>query len=181
MKFAHSNEPAVQARSLRDSAMRGGATRRSRLPSIRRAALCTAFAWASLTAGAAMAEANPDAAPEAPEADLNIKATQTNQWTGFWNRPTMLGDIGGLRPWLGKYGVTFALTETSEVLANVRGGLARGADYDGLTTATVADGYAKGVRFARRPVQRQRLADPRGQPQRQQARHAEYGERHRSR
>ncbi|WP_408412585.1 carbohydrate porin [Paraburkholderia aspalathi] len=137
MKFAHSVEPAVQARSLHDSAMHGGATRRSRLPSLRRAALCTAFAWASLTAGAAMAEANPDAAPEAPEADLNIKATQTNQWTGFWNRPTMLGDIGGLRPWLGKYGVTFALTETSEVLANVRGGLARGADYDGLTTATV--------------------------------------------
>jgi porin len=137
MKFAQSVEPAVQARSLHDSAMRGGAARRSRLPSLRRAALCTAFAWASLTAGVAMADANPDATPEAPEADLNIKAAQTDQWTGVWNRQTLLGDIGGLRPWLGKYGVTFTLTETSEVLANVRGGLARGADYDGLTTATV--------------------------------------------
>jgi porin len=137
MKFAQSTEPAGRARSLRGSAPRLGTTRRTRLPSMRRAALCTAFAWASLNAGAAMAEANPDATPEAPEADLNIQATQTNQWTGFWNRQTMLGDIGGLRPWLGKYGVTFALTETSEVLANLRGGLARGADYDGLTTAAL--------------------------------------------
>ncbi len=44
-----------------------------------------------------------------------------------------------------------------------------------------ADGYAKGVRFAGRPVQRQRAADSRREPERQQARHAEYGERHRSR
>jgi porin len=104
---------------------------------MRRAALCTAFAWASLTAGAAMAEANPDATAQAPRADTSVEAAGTGQETGFWNRPQMLGDMGGLRPWLGKYGVTFALTETSEVLANLRGGLARGADYDGLTTAIV--------------------------------------------
>ncbi|MFP3563650.1 carbohydrate porin [Paraburkholderia sp. SIMBA_030] len=137
MKFAQSNGSAAHARSRRDAAPYGRAARRSRAPSMRRAALCTAFAWASLTAGAAMAEANPDAAPEAPEADLNIKATQTSQWTGFWNRQTMLGDMGGLRPWLGKYGITFALTETSELLGNVRGGLDRGVAYDGLTTAAV--------------------------------------------
>ncbi|RDJ98833.1 carbohydrate porin [Paraburkholderia lacunae] len=137
MKFAQSNGSAAHARPLRDANPHGRAARRSRLPSMRRAALCTFFAWASLTAGLAMAEANPDAAPEAPEADLNIQATQTSQWTGFWNRPTMLGDMGGLRPWLGKYGVTFTLTETSELLGNVRGGLDRGVAYDGLTTATV--------------------------------------------
>ncbi|WGS53641.1 carbohydrate porin [Paraburkholderia sp. D15] len=137
MKFAQLNGPAVQARPLRDFALSAGALRRSRMPAMRRVALCTAFAWTSLTAGVTMAAANPDATPEAPEADLNIQATQTNQWTGFWNRQQMLGDIGGLRPWLGKYGVTLQLTETSEVLSNLRGGLARGADYDGLTTATV--------------------------------------------
>ncbi|MFL9963700.1 carbohydrate porin [Paraburkholderia sediminicola] len=137
MKFAKLNGPTAQMHPLRDCATRASATHRTRLPSMRRAALCTAFAWASLTAGAAIAEPNPDATPEAPEADLNIKATQTSQWTGFWNREQMLGDMGGLRPWLGKYGVTFSLTETSEVLANLRGGLARGADYDGLTTAAV--------------------------------------------
>ncbi len=110
MKFAHFNGPRVEARPFRDSVPRASAARRSRLaclPSMRRAALCTAFAWASLTAGAAMAEANPDATPEAPEADLKIQATQTDQWTGFWNRQQMLGDIGGLRPWLGKYGLSF--------------------------------------------------------------------------
>src|ERR1700743_33464 len=137
MKFAQPNARRSRVRALRDLPARAGAIHRTRLPSMRRVSLCTAFACASLAASAAMAEANPDATPEAPEADLKIQATQTNQWTGFWNRQQMLGDIGGLRPWLGKYGVTFTLTETSEVLANLRGGLARGADYDGLTTATV--------------------------------------------
>jgi porin len=135
MKFAQSTEFAGRARLPRDAVLRVGGTTRS--PSIRRAVLCTAFAWASLTAGAAIAEANPDAAPEAPEADQSIQTTQPNPAAGFWTRPEMLGDIGGLRPWLGQYGVTFALTETSEVLANLRGGLARGAAYDGVTTATV--------------------------------------------
>ncbi|RZF27068.1 carbohydrate porin [Paraburkholderia sp. UYCP14C] len=137
MKFAQLNGPRAAARPFCDSSARTGATHRTRLPSMRRVALCTAFAWASLTAHAALAEANPDANPEAPEADLNIQATQTNQWTGLWNRQQLLGDMGGLRPWLGKYGMTFTLTETSEVLANLRGGLERGADYDGLTTATL--------------------------------------------
>ena len=107
------------------------------LSPIRKAALSFAFACTALTAHSAFAEANPDAAPEAPEADLNIKAQQTSQWTGVWSRQNLLGDIGGLRPWLGKYGVTFSLTETSEYLANLRGGLHTGGDYDGLTTATV--------------------------------------------
>jgi porin len=104
---------------------------------LRQAALYTAFACASLTTSAAFAAANPDATPEAPEADLNIQAQPAGQWTGVWTRSTLLGDMGGLRPWLGKYGVTFQLTETSEYLSNLRGGLARGGTYDGLTTATV--------------------------------------------
>ncbi|MGF6932883.1 porin [Paraburkholderia sp. UCT70] len=137
MKFAQLNGSRANARPVCDSSAGPGATHRTRLPSMRRVALCTAFACASLTAHAALAEANPDANPEAPEADLNIQATQTNQWTGLWNRQQLLGDMGGLRPWLGKYGMTFTLTETSEVLANLRGGLARGVNYDGLTTATL--------------------------------------------
>ncbi|MBN3847329.1 carbohydrate porin [Paraburkholderia sp. Ac-20342] len=137
MKFAQFNGRRAYARPPCDSSTRPAATHRTRLPSMRHVALCTAFAWASLNAGTAMAETSPDATPEAPEADLKIQAAQTDQWTGVWNRQQMLGDIGGLRPWLGKYGVTLTVTETSEVLANLRGGLARGADYDGLTTATL--------------------------------------------
>lgn len=97
-------------------------------------AACAAFAC---SAAHAQTSSNPDAAPEAPEADLAIKAQPGDFWTGIWSRQNLLGDMGGIRPWLGKYGVTFQLTETSEYLANLRGGLNRGGTYDGLTTATV--------------------------------------------
>ncbi|HEX3885113.1 MAG TPA: carbohydrate porin [Stellaceae bacterium] len=46
----------------------------------------------------------------------------------------LLGDMWGVRPLLGQYGMTFALQETSEVLGNVTGGSKKGFDYDGLTT-----------------------------------------------
>ena len=138
MKFAQSKRLASDARPSRNATPRGRAARKPGLPSIRSVTLYTAFAWASLTAATAMAETNPDAAPnDAPEADLSIQARPTGQWTGVWNRGNLLGDIGGLRPWLGKYGVTFGLTETSEYLYNARGGLNTGGTYDGLTTATV--------------------------------------------
>ena len=52
---------------------------------------------------------------------------------GFWERSNLLGDMGGLRPWLGNYGVTFNLQETSEYLNNLSGGTKRGGAYDGLT------------------------------------------------
>jgi len=57
-----------------------------------------------------------------------------NQAKGLWQRDTLLGDMGGVRPWLGQYGVTFNLQEISEILGNVTGGIHTGADYDGLTT-----------------------------------------------
>ncbi|WP_420816121.1 carbohydrate porin [Paraburkholderia phosphatilytica] len=139
MKFARTTDRLKQARPMPDSSLRA---RRLPATSLRRAVLCTAFAVTSLASGVSYAQSTPaqsnlDAAPEAPEADLNIKSSQVDQWTGFWTRQNMLGDMGGLRPWLGKYGVSFSLTETSEYLANLRGGLHTGGDYDGLTTATV--------------------------------------------
>jgi porin len=45
----------------------------------------------------------------------------------------MLGDMWGLRTELSKYGISFALQETSEVLGNLTGGARQGAAYDGLT------------------------------------------------
>jgi porin len=51
--------------------------------------------------------------------------------------PNLFGDLGGLRTALGKDGITLNLTETSEALGNFSGGFNRGADYDGLTTATL--------------------------------------------
>ena len=49
----------------------------------------------------------------------------------------LLGDMWGLRPLLAKSGITFALSETSEVLGNVTGGAHHGFDYDGLTQMAV--------------------------------------------
>ena len=100
-------------------------------------ARCAVLALSAFASCSAWAAGSPDALPQAPEADLSIAAQHTNQWTGLATRSTLLGDIGGLRPFIGRYGMTFQMTETSEYLANLRGGLARGGTYDGLTTMTL--------------------------------------------
>ncbi|WP_206997597.1 carbohydrate porin [Trinickia mobilis] len=96
-----------------------------------------AFAQAS---GEAAPAANPSPAPAATEAPSSSQpaagaaADQTPPApTGFWDRSNLLGDMGGLRPWLGNYGVTFGLQETSEYMANLSGGTRRGGAYDGVT------------------------------------------------
>jgi porin len=76
-------------------------------------------------------------APGDSMADTAVPPDATGFFTGIWRRPTLLGDMGGLRTVLGNYGITLNLTETSEVLGNVTGGLKRGATYDGLTTLTL--------------------------------------------
>ena len=58
-------------------------------------------------------------------------------WSSIARRSYLLGDMGGIRPWLGQYGITLGLTETSEVLGNLTGGVRQGFAYDGLTTATL--------------------------------------------
>ncbi|MDR3631279.1 MAG: carbohydrate porin [Desulfocapsaceae bacterium] len=78
------------------------------------------------TSPASSADQTDSGAPPAAEAP-----------TGLWERPNFLGDMGGLRTVLGNYGITFGLTETSEVLGNTTGGLHRGFAYEGLTTMTL--------------------------------------------
>ncbi|WP_350357386.1 carbohydrate porin [Paraburkholderia fungorum] len=73
----------------------------------------------STSSGADNPAAKADQAPPAP--------------AGFWDRSNLFGDMGGLRPWLGNYGVTVNLQETSEYLNNLSGGVKRGGAYDGLT------------------------------------------------
>lgn len=51
---------------------------------------------------------------------------------GFFVRPSVLGDWGGLRSRLENEGVVFTLTQTLDVLGNVNGGVKRGIEYDGL-------------------------------------------------
>ena len=51
----------------------------------------------------------------------------------LWQRANLLGDMGGLRPYLAQRGVSLDVTETSEVLGNLTGGVHRGSAYDGVT------------------------------------------------
>ncbi|HET8996564.1 MAG TPA: carbohydrate porin [Acetobacteraceae bacterium] len=83
-----------------------------------------AGALACASAPAAAQSADASGAPAAP--------------SGFWDRATLLGDIGGLRLALGAHGITLSLSETSEVLGNVTGGVHRGAAYDGETTMSLS-------------------------------------------
>jgi porin len=57
--------------------------------------------------------------------------------TGIQKSGNLLGDIWGLRPFLSQYGISFALSETSEVLGNTSGGVRQGAEYDGLLQMAV--------------------------------------------
>ena len=60
--------------------------------------------------------------------------SQTEEKAGdLWSRETLLGDFGGLRPFMAGYGAKLEISETSEVLGNVTGGFRRGAVYEGLT------------------------------------------------
>ena len=74
--------------------------------------------------------------------------------TGLWERSNLLGDMGGLRTVLANCGITFFLSETSEVLGNVTGGSKLGWDYDGATTMSLildtekAFGWKGGTFFA---------------------------------
>jgi porin len=52
--------------------------------------------------------------------------------SGLERSSLLLGDMGGLRTVMSRYGMSFAMQETSEVLGNVTGGTQRGAAYDGL-------------------------------------------------
>jgi porin len=50
----------------------------------------------------------------------------------FLSQKTLLGDWGGLRPWLDQYGISFTLNQTSDYVGNTRGGIRQGFVYDGL-------------------------------------------------
>ncbi len=52
---------------------------------------------------------------------------------GLWDRANLFGDPGGLRTRLSGRGVTFGLTESTDVFGNPAGGVRQGVIYEGLT------------------------------------------------
>jgi porin len=67
---------------------------------------------------------------------------------GLFERSNLLGDLSGVRTRLEGSGVSFGLTETSEVLGNATGGRARGVIYEGLTEASLGLDLGKAVGIA---------------------------------
>ncbi|TKC81248.1 carbohydrate porin [Trinickia terrae] len=103
-------------------------------PALAQAASGEAAPAAAPSTAAASTETPPSAQPAAGADNAGATTAQTPPApTGFWDRSNLLGDMGGLRPWLGNYGVTFGLQETSEYMANLSGGTAHGGAYQGVT------------------------------------------------
>lgn len=111
-----------------------------RLPFSLRGLMPTAAAGLALALMAGSAIAAPPQVQAPTDEDLQAMPSSGGLF-GFTKNldhaPAMLGDMWGLRPALNRFGITFALTETSEVLGNVTGGAHHGFDYDGLTTMTL--------------------------------------------
>ena len=55
----------------------------------------------------------------------------------------LLGDMGGLRPALDKYGVQLTILENVETFGNLSGGVKQGFEANGLTTVTLQMDTAK--------------------------------------
>ncbi len=87
----------------------------------------------------ALAQSSPTAPGATPESRQAVPGGQTGikpgeeAATGLWDRANLFGILGGLRPALADRGVTFGLTETSEVFGNPTGGVRRAIVYEGLT------------------------------------------------
>ena len=98
---------------MRDSRAATALTRRGR----RTAGFCLAFALAAQAAAAhadssapAPKTGTPTAPPDAPGVFGFLNASASN--------PNLLGDMGGFRTFLGKYGLTLNLTENAEIFGN---------------------------------------------------------------
>ena len=63
---------------------------------------------------------------------------RANDSPSFWDRDTLLGEVGGLRPALAAKGITVSLQLTSEVWGGLSGGLRRGARQGGFALGSIA-------------------------------------------
>ncbi len=97
------------------------------------------------------AQATPDAAPSGQQNPIPGPGDSTSApgtgpspfepgfTTGLFSasRSSLLGDLYGVRTFLGRYGVALGLQESDELFGNATGGLHRGAAYNGLTTMSL--------------------------------------------
>ncbi|MEA3118346.1 MAG: porin [Paraburkholderia sp.] len=122
----------------------GGAVARAGSPLIPRGCLWAALslsvaapAFAQVSSQTTPAQTSPQTeAPSQPSAGTENTVAKSDPAqlapTGFWDRSNLFGDMDGLRPWLGNYGVTLSIQETSDLFGNFTGGAKRGAVYNGV-------------------------------------------------
>ena len=100
------------------------------------AAATDAVVWPALPAPSAVLDprlrADAPAPSAAPGADKPFGVL-----SGDWQNANLIGDIGGLRPALAKYGITLSLYEEAETFGNLTGGVRQGFEVNGVTTAQV--------------------------------------------
>jgi porin len=96
---------------------------------VRARALISCLGLMIISASSALAQTPTPAGASGTEAFGSLTSLSTSS--------TLLGDMGGLRPSLTKYGVALTIEEQSEVLGNLSGGRRQGFEYDGQTTATL--------------------------------------------
>ena len=112
----------------------------------RRAGLGTVAGLILLTGAATAQPAEQPGEPATREAPTPGKTeAEAGASTGFRERSNLLGDIFGLRPALGRFGISLGLTETSEILGNPTGGRKTGAVYEGATEMSLGIDLGKAV------------------------------------
>ncbi len=76
--------------------------------------------------------AAPESRQATPGGESGVKPGEETA-KGVWDRSNLFGDLGGVRSGLADRGITFGLTESSEVFGNATGGVRQGVIYEGLT------------------------------------------------
>ncbi len=93
------------------------------------------FCSFGIACAAAQEASTSPTAQGAKTSEVDAAPAEPGFLTGLFapSRTTLLGDMGGLRSALGKYGLTFGLQDTNELFGNATGGIKQGSNYDGLT------------------------------------------------
>jgi porin len=98
--------------------------------------LGVAYVFSLISGSSALAAPPPISVPISSEQTENGQSTDLASFLSQLKRSNfLLGDMFGLRTNLSRYGISFAVQETSEALGNASGGVRKGAEYEGLTQA----------------------------------------------
>jgi len=91
----------------------------------------------AFASGSSQQSSEPLFRADATSSSVPSDAGPLGSLSSVWQSQNLLGDMGGLRPALSKYGVTLSILENVETFGNVSGGVRQGFEVNGLTTATV--------------------------------------------